>query len=102
MIRRNGRRAPAVMPILLLAVMLMIAGCASKKDIRYRESIDGPLLVIPAGLDTPVYSQAMEIPAASAVRPDEGGDVDIEKPPALRIPAGKKAPASATDSAGAQ
>ena len=101
MILRRGDRRPVLL-ILLVAVMLTLAGCASKKDNRYRESVDSPPLAIPAGLDTPIYSQAMEIPPARVAQPDEGGDTDIEKPPSLRAPAGDKAPASVEDSAGAQ
>ncbi len=77
-------RAPA--PLLLLLVLApLISACASKPDTRYRASVDGPLLSIPAGLDTPVYSQAMEIPPArSSTGPDASGDPDIEKPPELQ------------------
>ncbi len=102
MILRSGDKALPVLLGLLVAVILATAGCASKKDTRYRESVDIPPLAIPAGLDTPIYSQAMDIPSARAARLDDGGDIDIEKPPALRAPAGTKVPASVQDSAGAQ
>lgn len=68
---------------LLLCVVALLAACASKPDTRYRDSVDGPPLAIPAGLDTPAWSRAMEIPAARATTTD-GIDDDIEKPPSLR------------------
>jgi hypothetical protein len=73
---------PRMLPLLLVAIVLAGAGCAGKKDTRYRDSIDDPLLTIPAGLDTPVYTGAMEVPPARrAAEPGEVGD--IEKPPSL-------------------
>jgi uncharacterized lipoprotein len=77
-------RTPA--PLLLLLVpALLIAACASKPDTRYRASVDTPPLSIPASLDSPVYSQAMEIPPArGGAGPDASGDSDIEKPPELQ------------------
>ncbi len=68
---------------LAVGCLVMLAACASKPDTRYRDSVDGPPLTIPAGLDTPVASRAMEIPAARAGMTD-GIDDDIEKPPSLR------------------
>ncbi len=69
--------------VLLLCVAALLAACASKPDTRYRDSVDGPQLAIPAVLDTPVWSRAMEIPPARAATAD-GIDDDIEKPPSLR------------------
>lgn len=66
-----------------IVCLSMLAACAGKPDMSYRDSVDGPPLVIPAGLDTPARSPAMEIPAARAAVPDSAGD-DIEKPPSLR------------------
>lgn len=69
----------------LLAAVLVLAGCASKKDTRYRDTVETAPLLIPEGLDTPVYSQGMEIPPVRATAmPAEDEVGDIEKPPSLR------------------
>lgn len=82
-------------PLACALLVAALAGCASKPDTRYLGSVDGQPLTIPAGLDTPAYSRAMEIPAArgSVERPDEA--LDIEKPPSLRATAGAMGAGSA-------
>lgn len=66
-----------------LAAGPALSGCAAKKDTRYLESREQSALAIPAGLDTPGYTQTMEIPRPGAARSagaDETG-VDLELPP---------------------
>ena len=88
--RKPGSAAPlrdwlASRVLVWLAVSSMaLGGCGpTKKDTRYRASALGPPLTIPAGLDTPAYTQTMEIPPpAPGAKPVEPG-VDIELPPPM-------------------
>lgn len=74
----------ARLALLLFMLAPLFGACASKPDTRYRASVDNTQLTIPAGLDTPVYTRAMEIPPASRVAaPEVVEDSDIEKPPTL-------------------
>jgi hypothetical protein len=67
----------------LVIPIAVLGGCATKKDTRYRAGTLRPPLTIPAGLDTPAYTQTMEIPAAApGAKPVEPG-VDIELPPPM-------------------
>jgi uncharacterized lipoprotein len=65
-------------------------GCATKKDTRYLKSTLGAPLTIPAGLDTPQYTQTMEIPPVAPGAGKAGETGDIEKPPAIRHQTGGK------------
>jgi uncharacterized lipoprotein len=74
-----------------LATLLALGGCAVKKDMRYLDSREIPPLVIPEGLDTPVHTATMSIPAPSAgnesrVPADEAALRTLEQPP-RRVPA---------------
>lgn len=66
----------------LLIAGAALSGCASKPDTRYLESRQLAPLAIPAGLDTPAYTQTMEIPKPNP-RADRGDDAeaDLELPP---------------------
>lgn len=65
----------------VLAVLAALAtGCANRPDTRYLESRELAPLRIPPGLDAPVESDAMEIPAPAAGAPGDR-PADIEIPP---------------------
>ncbi|MDX9740102.1 MAG: hypothetical protein RBT81_02835 [Gammaproteobacteria bacterium] len=71
---------------LATAVVVVLGGCAAKKDMRYLESREIPPLQIPADLDTPVYTGVMAIPGPSAesesrVPADEAALRALEQPP---------------------
>lgn len=68
----------------LLAVGVMLTGCATPRDMRYLESRELPPLVIPEGLAAPAYTQTMEIPrpAAGTETPaDARAAEELELPP---------------------
>ncbi len=80
------------------SIAMLAAGCAAKKDTRYLNSQQTAPLVVPAGLDTPAYTQTMAIPrvsaAGSAARDaavERGGDLEAPprriEPPAASSPA---------------
>ena len=73
---------PLVWLAAILTTSLAVTGCATKKDTRYRDSTLRPVLTIPAGLDTPAYTETMEIPAASpgAKPPEQGADIELPPP----------------------
>lgn len=84
--------------VLALTVLAALGGCAVKKDMRYLESREIPPLVIPEGLDTPVYTAAMSIPSPAAgnesrAPADEAALRTLEQPPRRVSTPAENAPA---------
>ncbi len=69
----------------LVLIAVLAAGCAAKKDTRYLHSRQTAPLTVPAGLDTPGYTQMMAVPAVStaagAARDAAAETGDLEAPP---------------------
>jgi hypothetical protein len=79
---------PWLIPAACVAVAALLGACSmDKPDLRYRDSHLREPLAVPQGLDSPQYSQTMDIPSAGAgagTGAAAPGAQDIELPPDLR------------------